>query len=76
VHRRVTRAVYDDAARTVTLRLRVDADGQVVRVIAFGTGTNPILGADHVPLAGAADGPPGGVAAGHDFVHHITTPTA
>jgi hypothetical protein len=74
VHRRVTRAAYDDVERTVTLRLRVEAEGQLVRVIAFGTGTNPLLGIDHIPLAGSVGGPPGSAAAGIDFVHHITTP--
>lgn len=74
VHVRITRARYDDAARTVTLRLRTDAGGALVRVIAFGTGTNPLLGADHVPLAGAAAGPPGSEHDGVDFVHQFANP--
>ncbi len=74
VHRRISRASYNAAEQTVTLRLRVDAEGQLVRVIAFGTGTNPVLGADHVPLAGSVGGAPGSAAEGIDFVHHITTP--
>jgi hypothetical protein len=43
------------------------------RFVAFGTGSSPILGADHVPLAGAVGGPPGTAADGHDYVHLTTT---
>jgi hypothetical protein len=40
----------------------------LVRFIAHGTGSAPLLGADWVPLAGGADSPPGTRADGHDFV--------
>ena len=42
--------------------------GQLVRLIARGTGPQPILGTDLVPLAGGVGGPPGSANDGHDFV--------
>ena len=59
-----------DGART-GLRLGLgDAvpAGAWLRVIVRGTGSEPVLGADHVPLAGVVGGPPGTAAAGQDAV--------
>jgi hypothetical protein len=54
--------------RTVHLELDTGFGGNLVRVIAYGTGPHPLLGTGLVPLAGAAGGPPGGADDGHDFV--------
>ena len=54
--------------RTVTLTLHTDPGTDPLRVIARGSGQTPLLGTDHVPLAGGPDSPPGGSADGHDFV--------
>lgn len=58
----------DTAQRRVRLELATGFGGNLVRVIARGTGPSPLLGTDLVPLAGGADGPPGGSENGHDFV--------
>ena len=52
---------------SVPLKKALAADARV-RFIARGTGPAPILGADFVPLAGAAAGPPPRNADGLDFV--------
>ncbi|HEX8693775.1 MAG TPA: hypothetical protein VF746_15240 [Longimicrobium sp.] len=53
-------------------RVRLDLDtgygGNLVRIIARGTGPAPLLGSNGVPLAGTVGGPPGGTEDGHDFV--------
>jgi hypothetical protein len=54
--------------RTVHLELDTGFGGNLVRVIARGTGPRPLLGTGLVPLAGAAGGPAGGKDDGHDFV--------
>jgi hypothetical protein len=54
--------------RTVHLELDTGFGGNLVRVIARGTGPRPLLGTGLVPLAGAAGGPAGGEDDGHDFV--------
>ena len=54
--------------RTVHLELDTGFGGNLVRVIAYGTGPRPLLGTGLVPLAGATDGPAGGEDDGHDFV--------
>lgn len=54
--------------RTVHLELDTGFGGNLVRVIAYGTGPRPLLGTGLVPLAGAKDGPAGGEDDGHDFV--------
>ena len=46
-----------------------DPGASLVRFIARGTGQVPLLGADHVPLAGGSGGPPGTADDGHDYVH-------
>ena len=53
--------------KTVKLELDSDISGRV-RLIVFGTGPTPLLGADLAPLAGAIGGPPGTMHEGHDFV--------
>ena len=40
-----------------------------VRLIVYGTGPAPLLGANFAPLAGGVGGPPGTAHDGHDFVH-------
>lgn len=63
-------ATVDAAGTTVSLALReTPAAGARVRIQARGTGPLPILGTNHVPLAGAANDPPGSTHDGHDFVH-------
>jgi hypothetical protein len=59
----------DAAGTTIVIELKesMPAD-QIVRIIARGTGPQPILGTDLVPLAGAVGGPPGSADDGHDFV--------
>jgi hypothetical protein len=65
----VTAANYTgDETQTVVLDLDSDLSGRV-RLIAFGTGPTPLLGADLVPLAGAVGGPEGNLHEGHDFAH-------
>jgi hypothetical protein len=62
-------AQVDAAGTTITLELKeAMPDGQIVRLIARGTGPQPILGIDLRPLAGRVGGPPGSVDDGHDFV--------
>jgi hypothetical protein len=59
----------DAAANTVVLELKdTITTGHIIRLIARGTGPQPLLGTDHVPLAGAVGGPAGSVNDGHDFV--------
>lgn len=53
---------------TVSLDLDSAVRGRV-RLIVFGTGATPLLGADLVPLAGAVGGSPGTSHDGHDFVY-------
>jgi len=65
----IRRATLDAGGRVVTLDLRETLGGDWVRVVARGTGPTPLLGANHVPLAGAADAPAGSTHDGHDFVH-------
>jgi hypothetical protein len=59
----------DQPATTITLKLKTPiAAGLLVRLIARGTGPQPILGTDLVPLAGVVGGPPGSANDGYDFV--------
>jgi hypothetical protein len=57
---------------SVEVTLTKDPGTVLVRFIARGTGQVPLLGADHVPLAGGADSPPGTADDGNDFVHMFT----
>ena len=70
-HIKVTSAAFDETSRVVTVKLRTDPGENVVRIIAFGTGINPLLGVDFVPLAGQKGGPPATEHEGIDFVHML-----
>jgi len=62
-------ARVDGAGTGVVLELKTSAPAnQLVRVIARGTGPDPILGTNLIPLAGAIGGPAGSTHDGHDFV--------
>src|SRR3989440_1490729 len=63
-----TAAYSGDETKTVNLELRSAVSGHV-RLIVYGTGPAPLLGADFAPLAGGVGGPPGTAHDGHDFVH-------
>jgi hypothetical protein len=63
------RAVSTDTRGTrVRLDLRTGFGGNLVRLIARGTGAAPLLGTNLVPLAGAVGGSAGNEHSGHDFV--------
>ena len=68
-HIKVASADFDEATSTVTLKLRTDPGADPVRITAQGTGINPIVGTDLVPLAGEVGGPPATQHEGIDFVH-------
>lgn len=55
-------------ALTVTLS-GAPADDDLLRLVIRGTGPTPLLGADHLPLAGGSDGPTASAHDGLDFVH-------
>ncbi|HKP76685.1 MAG TPA: hypothetical protein VJT67_14240, partial [Longimicrobiaceae bacterium] len=68
-HRVEIRATrLDRAQRTVRLELSTGFGGNLVRIIARGTGPSPLLGTGLVPLAGETGGPAGGTENGNDFV--------
>jgi hypothetical protein len=64
----ISNVATDAAGTTITIDLKkaMPAD-QIVRLVARGTGPQPILGTDLVPFAGIVGGPPGSVNDGHDF---------
>ncbi len=65
----VSAAYGGGETRTVNLELGSAVSGRV-RLIVYGTGPTPLLGADLVPLAGAVGSPARGTPHdGHDFVH-------
>ncbi len=64
---------YDRGRSVVTVSLRAEPAGQLVRLIVRGTGPSPFLGTDMVPLAGAVGGPPGDQHDGNDFVFMTRT---
>ena len=64
----VRAALLDRLGRRVRLELATGFGGNLVRVIARGTGPSPLLGTGLVPLAGAVGGPAGGPDDGNDFV--------
>jgi hypothetical protein len=69
----VVTATLDGAGKAITLQLDgAPPAGTLVRVIARGRGSTPLLGTNRVPLAGHADGPAGSAHDGHDFVHMLT----
>jgi hypothetical protein len=53
---------------TITLTVPAFATEKLTRLIVRGTGPQPLLGANHVPLAGTLGGPPGSANDGNDFV--------
>jgi len=63
-----TAAYGGDETKAINLELRSAVSGHV-RLIVYGTGPAPLLGADFVPLAGGVGGPAGTAHDGHDFVH-------
>ena len=69
---KVRSATLSGDGLSIVVSLRIDPGTSLLRFIARGTGQLPLLGADHVPFAGIADGPPGSVHDGHDFVHMFT----
>ena len=58
---------YWDEDQSVTIKFDSAMAGKL-RLIARGTGATPLLGANHVPLAGGVGGVPGTKHDGHDFV--------
>lgn len=70
-HVKVSRANYEAQASKVTLSLRADPGGDLVRLVVRGTGINPVVGVDFVPLAGAVGEAPGTEHEGRDFVHML-----
>ncbi len=72
-HVDLSRVRLNAAGNVVTVELKEAPTGELVRVLAFGTGATPLLGADLRPLAGAVGGPPGSVHDGRDFVHMLST---
>lgn len=70
-HYKVRDADFDAASSTVKLTLRAAPGGDLLRLVALGTGTAPVLGTDLVPLAGAVGGPPGTRDRGNDFVRML-----
>ena len=65
---KVNDAAYSGGeTKTVDLTLDTALSG-LVRLIVFGTGPTPVLGADLAPLAGAVGGPKGTPHNGNDFV--------
>jgi hypothetical protein len=63
--------VVDKSGRRVRIELSSSFGGNLVRLIARGTGSAPIVGTNLIPLAGAVGGPPGGAYVGHDFVFMV-----
>jgi len=58
----------DRTRRRIRIELSSGFGGNLVRIIARGTGPAPLLGTNLLPLAGAVGGPDGGPHDGHDFV--------
>lgn len=67
-HRLEVRSATVERRGLITLALRTRPGGNLVRIIARGTGDAPLLDTDLVPLAGAVGGPDGTRHQGHDFV--------
>ena len=61
-------ASFNAATQTVELTLQDPLAGERVRLIARGTGAQPLLGTNFVPLAGAVSDPPATTHNGRDFV--------
>ncbi|MQA90374.1 MAG: hypothetical protein GEU90_09065 [Gemmatimonas sp.] len=54
--------------RAIQIELSAGFGGNVVRIVARGTGPAPLLGTNLIPLAGAVGSSNGGPHDGHDFV--------
>ena len=63
----IRRVRLSDTGR-VTVVFGERPGGELVRLIARGTGPTPLLGAAGVPFAGGWEAPPGSAHDGHDFV--------
>lgn len=61
----------EDGNRTICINARTHTGRELLRIIARGTGTTPLLGANYVPLAGAIADGPGTRHRGNDFIHMI-----
>jgi hypothetical protein len=57
----------------ITVSLKSPPGADIVRFLARGTGQTPLLGADFVPFAGAADAPPGTTDNGNDYVQMFSS---
>jgi hypothetical protein len=64
----IREATVDRGGTRIRLELNTGFGGNLVRIIARGTGPTPLLGSNGVPLAGARGGPPGNTEDGVDFV--------
>jgi hypothetical protein len=64
----ISGVAYDAAARRITVSLADPLEDSLVRIIVQGTGPRPVMGANHVPLAGATGGPQATRHDGRDFV--------
>jgi hypothetical protein len=67
-HIKVTDRDYTVGSTTVTLTLRSQPTGDLVRLLVRGTGTAPLLGDDLTPLWGRVGDPPGSTNDGVDYV--------
>ncbi len=68
---RVQGAELDPSGKRIILKLGSQMGDGLVRIIAFGTGPQPLLGTGLVPLAGAIGDPPLPPFDGRDFVHMV-----
>jgi hypothetical protein len=59
---------FDAAAMELVVKVSPAPAGDLIRVLARGTGPTPLLGTDLIPLAGVTGGPPGSPHDGHDAV--------
>jgi hypothetical protein len=66
------RVGYDDKTKTVTVTFHDPPAYDLVRLVVRGTGPTPVVGTNHVPLAGLVGGPPGTADDGHDAVLTMT----
>jgi hypothetical protein len=60
--------VIDKSGKRVRIELSSSFGGNLVRLIARGTGPAPLLGTNLIPLAGLVGGAPGGATDGNDCV--------
>ena len=60
--------IVDKSGKKVRIELSSSFGGNLVRLIARGTGPAPLIGTSLIPLAGVVGGPPGGATEGNDCV--------